>query len=241
MTLHRFNNRSEAALFGAEVVAETARKAIALRGVCRIALSGGSTPEPMLRALANLLPDPGRVHIFQVDERCVPLHSPDSNHAMLRRTLLNRGGWPAENIHRIRGELSPPELAAQRYEREIAAAFDLPSFPAAWDGQDALLLPVFDCVHLGMGDDGHVASLFPGSPHLIERHRWVVSVPAPSDVQPRVERISMTLPLLNGASTLLVLAAGKNKLHRLQSLADHLDLPAARLRAGAGVHWVVSP
>ncbi len=241
MALHSFESRTQAASFAASLIFKEAERAVAERGICRIALSGGSTPRTMLSALFEMSLPWDRVHIFQVDERCVPPDSPDSNYSMLRRSLQAPAVLSDCHMHRIHGELSSPELAAQRYELDIATAFDLASFPAAWDSDDFLSPPVFDCIHLGMGDDGHVASLFPDSPHLQESRRWVLPVPAPEHAVPGVARVSMTLPLLNSASTLLILLAGQNKMKRMSSLPRHPELPAAQLRSGPGVFWVVSP
>jgi len=165
-----------------------------------VALSGGSTP----RALHALLADPGgpfaaaidwgRVHVLFGDERCVPPDHPDSNYRMARETLLDRVPIPPGQVHRLRGEDPDPARAADDYQGRLRALF--PAGP-----------PALDLVLLGTGADGHVASLFPGSPALREGLAWTAAV-APRGGHPR---LTLTLPALRAARAVLLLASGPDK------------------------------
>src|SRR5579884_452790 len=142
---------------GADVYcASVVRDRIAEGGACSIALSGGSTPKPLYETLACRSDiDWSRVQVYFVDERNVPPDDPDSNFGMIDRALLAPARVPQENIHRMRGELPAPQAAAE-YEAELRANFGGAGFPR------------FDLMLLGMGPDGHTASLFPGTPALSE-------------------------------------------------------------------------
>lgn len=186
----------------AELIITLAAETIAAQGQFSIALSGGSTPRALFVLLAQAeytrrIPWPD-VHIFWGDERCVPGDHADSNYRMAREALLDHVSIPAENIHRVRGELLPAD-AAHDYERNLRAFFATESQPA---------LPRFDLILLGMGDDGHTASLFPHTTALNERDRWVI--------ENRVEklnawRITLTAPVINAAANVLFLITGEGK------------------------------
>ncbi|HEY5648701.1 MAG TPA: 6-phosphogluconolactonase [Nitrospiria bacterium] len=166
-----------------------------------IALAGGSTPAGLHEKLAA---EPHRsnipwerIHLFWGDERFVPPDDPGSNYRMARESLIEVVPIPPENIHRIPGEAASPEAAAQQYEEALKNFFG-PS--SEW--------PAFELIILGIGTDGHTASLFPGSPALEEKTRWVVAARAP--VEPR-HRITLTLPAINHASRIFFLASGTSK------------------------------
>jgi 6-phosphogluconolactonase len=142
------------------------------------------------------------VYIFWSDERCVPPGLPDSNYLMACLALLDPARVPARNIHRIPGELEPLRAAA-RYEAQLRQFF-------AGDG-----LPRFDLILLGLGEDGHTASLFPGSPALHEQERWAVAVEHTTPPPPLVPRVTLTLPVLNAAAHVIYLVSGANKAERL--------------------------
>lgn len=215
-----------AAVAAAEVLAR-AGEAVAARGAFALALSGGSTP----RALYALLADRHgpfaaripweRTQVFFGDERHVPPDHPDSNFRMVREALLAHVPVPAENVHRIRGELPDADGAAAAYERELRAALGEP--------------PALDLVLLGLGEDGHTASLFPGSPALRERERWVV---APWVARLGTRRITLTLPALETARQVLFLVTGAAKsaaLRRaLREPAGAEPVPASRVRPRGG-------
>lgn len=183
--------------------------------IMTIALSGGSTPRGFHEMLANL---PGidwtRVHVFWGDERTVSPVNDQSNYRMAKATLLDRVGIPDENVHRMRGE-DDPEDAARAYEQILAdvCGVETPAFPR------------LDVVLLGMGSDGHTASLFPGTAALDEGERWVVANAVP---QQQTTRITLTYPVLNHAYLTCFLVTGADKadaLSRVFSAAS--DAPPA--------------
>lgn len=219
----------------ADRVVGLAADAITARGRFDWALAGGSTPEALYRLLAS--PDYAsridwsRVHFFWGDERCVPPDHPDSNYRMARLALLDALAPPPDNIHRMDGEL-PPQIAAERHEAELERHFDL---------HVGERFPELDLILLGMGGDGHTASLFPGTPGLAERRRWVVANPIESL---GVTRLSLTFPVLDAAAHVLFLVAGADKAERLaQVLSDDAvaePLPAQRVRPhGERPEWLV--
>lgn len=167
-----------------------------------------------------------RVHLFWVDERCVPADHEESNFRVAFDSLLSRVSVPEDNIHRIRGE-EDPKQEAKRYENEIRVFFGTTGFP------------VFDLVVLGMGKDGHTASLFPGSSSLEERERLVVPV-----FEKERHRITLTLPVLNHAALVLFLVAGRSKGAALSQAvgekADKERTPAGLIRPPhGGLIWLV--
>jgi len=201
-----------------------------------LVLSGGSTP----RAIYTLLGQPpqagqvpwSRVHFFWGDERCVPPEHGDSNYLMAYETLLARLALPAQNIHRIQGEVPPDESAAS-YERALMEFFEKENG-----------LPHFDLVLLGMGDDGHIASLFPDSPALGETDRWVVAVEHTLPPAPLVSRITMTFPLLNAARRIALIVSGAAKaglVHRVLSGSGEAPrLPVQRVNPEEGeLTWLL--
>jgi 6-phosphogluconolactonase len=173
----------------------SAKEAIAARGSFRLALSGGNTPKPVFEAFAKREIDWTKVLITFGDERCVPPDDEQSNYLMARRTLLDAISIPAENVLRMKGEIDPAE-AAREYEAELRARADGGVFR-------------HDLILLGMGPDGHTASLFPGTPALTERERLVVENYVP---KMSMWRITFTYPLLDAARHVcfLVNSAGKD-------------------------------
>ena len=201
-----FDTPEQLALAAAERFVECARE---LRGTTEsfaVALAGGNTPRQVYELLAterfkNRV-EWSQVHLFFGDERCVPPEHPDSNYAMAYEALISRVPIPAKNVHRIPGESNPNEGALE-YENELRAFFA----GLAW--------PRFDLVLLGMGEDGHTASLFPDSAALKETSRWVV---ATRNEQSRQERITLTVPVFNHARRIMVLVTGKKKAQRLKEV-----------------------
>jgi 6-phosphogluconolactonase len=218
----------------ADRVVELAARAIAVRGQFHLALAGGSTPAALYRLLAGAdyverVQWP-RVHFFWGDERCVPPDHPDSNYRMAREALLDRVAPPAENVHRMWGELAP-EQAAERYEAELERVFAV---------RRGAGVPELDLILLGMGADGHTASLFPGSPALAETRRWVVA----NDVEALgVTRLTLTFPILNAAAQAVFVVAGADKSERVEQVFSKNSvppLPAQRVRPhGADPEWLV--
>ncbi|HUJ91099.1 MAG TPA: 6-phosphogluconolactonase [Gaiellaceae bacterium] len=161
----------------------------AARAGGHICLTGGSTPKRAYELAAEMDPDWSRVELWWGDERCVPPDDELSNYGMAARALIDLLGTPPAAVHRMRGELGAEEGAAA-YERELGDT-------------------VFDLLLLGMGGDGHVASLYPNQPTLDETERRVVG--AEAHLEPFVDRITVTLPVLNAARELLFLIAGEDK------------------------------
>ena len=192
-----------------------------------VALAGGGTPRAAYTALATLPVDWSRTLWLFGDERCVPPDDEGSNHAMAAGALLRHIPVGPEQVVRIPGEL-PPDEAARVAEADLRA--HVPGDP--W--------PVIDLVLLGIGPDGHTASLFPGSAEVDERHRAMVPVHRPDLPQPW--RVSMTLPVLNAARSIIVMATGAPKAPVVaRALAGDEALPSGRLRRDPTVTWIVDP
>jgi 6-phosphogluconolactonase len=215
----------------AEHFVTRASEAVAARGLFTVALSGGSTPRSTYALLASkeFAPrvDWPRVHVFWGDERCVPPDHPDSNYRMAREALLDKVPIPIENVHRIQGEV-PPDQAAATYRAELE--------PFLGAGGR------FDLILLGMGADGHTASLFPGTAAIHERTRWVVAhyVRRQGHRPDRLSawRVTLTPAVINGAAHVTFLVSGAAKAERLhQVLAGRYQpdvLPAQIVRPTDG-------
>ena len=210
--LQIFEDRQLLAQAAAGQVAAAARKAIAQHQPFRLVLSGGSTPRAMHHVLSQLdyveQIDWPLVQIFWGDERCVPPEHPDSNYRMAEETLLQHIPIPAGNIHRIYGELSPQQAAAD-YQRRMAELFNLKP------DESGIPFPHFDLILLGLGPDGHTASLFPGSDALAEKHLWATGVTHDQPPEPLVARVTLTLPVIQAAHQIIFLVAGGDKANRL--------------------------
>jgi len=162
-----------------------------------VALSGGSTPKKMYERLVNADLDWSCIHFFWVDERCVPPEHSESNYRMAADTFLDFIDIPSSNIHRIKGELSLND-AARDYENELRSFF-------------LNCLPVFDLILLGLGTDGHTASLFPGSTALKEKEHWAVGVRHDTPPPPLVDRVTLTFPVLSAGKNIIFLVSGRDK------------------------------
>jgi 6-phosphogluconolactonase len=198
------------------------RLAAAVRAGGHIALAGGSTPQAAYGRLATMGLDWSRCTLWFGDERCVELDDERSNYRMVRAALLDRLAGPAPVTRRMAGELGP-ERGAEEYERLLRQEF-------------ADALPELDLVLLGMGSDGHCASLFPGQPALEERRRLVVGVER-AGLEPFVPRITVTLPVINAAREVLFLVAGSDKasaVARAFGTSSDRALPAALVAPASG-------
>jgi 6-phosphogluconolactonase len=208
---------------------QIAQEAIDRGGRFAVALSGGSTPEKMhalLTAPERSAKIPwDRVFAFQGDERFVPHTDPGSNYGMAIRTLLDPAGVPEGNRFPMPVPPNVTDLgdAARRYTSTLEIFFQA-SMPAA--------PPMFDLILLGLGDDGHTASLFPGMPSLDVEAAWVVGTP-PGVLPPPVNRLTLTLPVLNAARHVVFLVGGANKADALQAILDRHA--SVRERPAAGV------
>lgn len=194
-------------------------------GPARVALAGGSTPRAAYAHLARQDLEWSRLHLFFGDERCVPPDDPGSNYRMVRDALLDHVAIPAANVHRIPGERPPPQAAA-------AAADDLRA--TFGDG-----VPRFDLILLGIGEDGHTASLFPDGPETEVTDRTTVEVHRPALPQPW--RVSLTLPVLNAARQVVFLATGEAKVAAVyRAIAGDQAIPAGRVSPEDGqVTWLI--
>ena len=192
--------------------------AIAARGRFKLAVSGGHTPWQMLRALATESVDWTNVHIFQVDERVAPLGNPDRNLTHIRESLLAQVDIPAGNIHAMPVESNDLDAAAGRYAQTLATIAGTP--------------PVLDLVHLGLGPDGHTASLVPGDPVLDEDFRHV-AVTQPYQGH---RRMTLTYPVLDRARCVLFVVTGAEKMSAMKALLEgDRRIPAARVTGGRTV------
>jgi 6-phosphogluconolactonase len=223
-----FDDVAALSLAAAELVAATARETIAARGRCALLLAGGDTPRHTYELLAR---EPFRsgipweaVHLFWGDERCVQAGDPHSNGAMVRTALLDHLDLRPEQIHPITCHESPRQ-AAERYEAELRRFF-------------AGGPPRFDLVILGLGADGHTASLFPGDAAVEEGVRWTAVTRRSGE---EFYRVTVTLPLLNSAGRTLFLVTGRGKAPVLYEMLEadnrHPLLPAERVRPSEGELW----
>ena len=208
-------NAADLVPLAAQWLADEIRLAATLRGTCALALAGGSTPRPVYEALAE--PELARtipwdrVQVYFGDERAVPPDHADSNFRMAREALLARVGLPPQSIHRMEAEALDLDAAAGRYAATLPAALDV--------------------LILGVGPDGHTASLFPGSPALKEQNRRVVPAVSP---RPPAGRLTVTPPVIAAARRLVVLAAGADKAEAvaraLIGSSKPIDVPASLAR-----------
>jgi 6-phosphogluconolactonase len=202
-------------------------------GRVAICLAGGSSPKQLFQLLATdayrgRIPW-DRVHWFIGDERFVPVGDPRHNMSMARREFLDACA-PAANIHPIPTDTATPEEAARRYQHELKSFY----------GADRLdpARPLFEVVLLGVGPDGHTASLFPGYPAVEQTEPWVVDVPT-ANVEPFVPRITLTLTALNCCRRMLFEASGAAKRAILQRVFDGENLPANRAHAIGETDWLM--
>lgn len=225
-------DEAAAAQAAAEVLTETARSAAAMTGCASIAISGGNTPRGMQRLLARPLYAAempwSQVHLFWTDERLVSWEHPYSNFGSARTDFLQSLALPPGGLHPVPVS-NDGDASARRYEEELRRHFR----------QRHLDEPVFDLILLGLGADGHTASLFPGSPVLNEQRRWAAAV---KGGEPDVERVTLTYPVLNGSRRILFLVTGESKAATVRHVlaGEEPVLPAQRVRPRAGsVTWVL--
>jgi 6-phosphogluconolactonase len=222
---------ADASAAAAREIADVAASAIAQRGRFAVALAGGETPRPLYQLLARQHRDSvawDRTEVCFGDERCVPPHNPASNFRMAWSTLLAHVPVVEERIHRIPGELGP-NAAAREYDARLRRLFV--------DQQD---VPTFDIAVMGVGADGHTASLFPGDHALEERKRWAVPAHAPRRAKVP-ERVTLTLPMLNRTRIILFLCAGAEKRDVLSRILGGAapELPAARVHGLERTIWLL--
>lgn len=230
-TVRIFDGPDEVCRAAREELIQTARAAIAERARFSVALSGGSTPRRLYASLVDAKLPWGMVHVFFGDERHVSPDHPDSNFRMARESLLSKIAIPRANVHRIQAEIGDAENAAREYEAELRRSFELRP------GE----LPRLDLVLLGLGADGHTASLFPGTSALKEETHlvaatWVEKLAA--------QRITLTISVINNAARVIFLVCGEDKARVLRSVLSNDSAgsgsPARRIRPTDGeLVWLV--
>lgn len=217
----------------AEQFVALASEAQGRRGRFAVALSGGSTPQALYALLASSeyrgRIDWPRVHLFWGDERCVPPDHPESNFRMVRESLLSKVEIPPENIHPMAGAMEPKAAAAE-YEDALRRFFNSTG------------LPRFDLILLGLGEDGHTASLFPGSAAPEEEHLWVATAYVG---RLNAYRLTLTLPVINAAAQVTFLVSGESKRAIVRQLLggnkDSSNFPAAKVSpAGGKLTWLIA-
>jgi 6-phosphogluconolactonase len=216
----------------AERFSQLVNQSVQGSGRFTVSLSGGSTPKHLYSLLGS--PDYkeripwNNVHFFWGDERCVPPDHPESNFGMVRESLLSKIQIPAENIHRMAGEREP-QAAAAEYEKHLQEFF----------GLESGALPRFDLILLGIGEDGHTASLFPGSDALNETERLVI---ARFVEKLNSYRLTLTLPVLNSGAQVWFLVTGASKADAVKKvLRGSADLPAAKVQPVNGrLVWFIT-
>jgi 6-phosphogluconolactonase len=226
-----FTDVNELSMQAGQAAVRTINESVRGAGRCSLVLSGGNTPRTLYGLLASEFRDQipwAHVHVFWGDERYVGLDDPDSNYRMAKETLLDHVPCPAGNVHPMPTHFPSADAAARDYENTLRNYFS-----TDW--------PHFDLSLLGLGEEGHTASLFPGSSALGELARWVVAVETPAD--PPL-RLTLTLPAITRAAHTYVLVAGSRKAtalqHVLTGVPDPTTYPAAgvRLTEGTLIWWV---
>lgn len=223
---HVFDDRESLSFAAAEFVGAQVRTTLARNDRVTLVLAGGSTPGRIYELLSNdAMIRWADVHLFIGDERFVDPHHPESNRRMLRETLVDRTNIPDRNLHFIDTTLSTAKDAAEAYQRDLITFFGGP--------------PRFDLVLLGMGGDGHTASLFPNTPEAAPG-RLAVATTAPPEYRTR-ERVSLTNEALEAAETVLFLIAGSDKAEPLRAIleGERATLPAGRVRPRGQLLWYV--
>ncbi|MBW4516913.1 MAG: 6-phosphogluconolactonase [Timaviella obliquedivisa GSE-PSE-MK23-08B] len=211
-----------------QLVLKKMMAAVKERGICTIALSGGSTPKPLYEAIATQDLPWDKIHVFWGDERYVPPAHPDSNEGMARSAWLSKVPIPEGNIHPMPTDEPEPAMAAQKHEIQLYEFFNTSSE----------IFPVFDIVLLGMGDDGHTASLFPHTPALKVSDRLIAV--GNKDGQPR---LTFTVPLINHARCVFFVVAGASKQPALTQIfaetGDDLAYPSRLIQPAGELYWLL--
>lgn len=235
--IRRFDDLEALSQAAADDLAAIAVAAVAARGVCHVALSGGSTPRRLFQLLIQRGPGAlpwARLVLWWGDERAVPPEHPESNYGMAREALIDPArafGLPTAQVHRMAGELADRDAAARAYESALVAALGAP--------------PRLDYAMQGMGPDGHTASLFPDTPALAETARWVVANHVTSPVAHGIaDRITLTAPALSAARHVRFLVAGADKAaalaHVLTGPRDPVHYPSQLIAPADGdLIWMV--
>ncbi len=217
----------------AKEIASLAQRAEQRYRPFNIAFSGGSTPETIYKTLSSIhfceQINWGGFNIYFGDERMVAPDHQDSNYLMVKNSLLDHCPIPSSNIHRIQGELQDPHTAAAQYQEELVEYLD----------KSESLIPIFDLVLLGIGSDGHTASLFPNTDILAQKDKWVDAVHVK-----KLDswRISLTLPVINTAKNIIIIASGKSKANIIKKVfskakTKRADYPVQLLQPSDTMAW----
>lgn len=228
MPIEILSDRSSLTDRALNLIVERIESAIAQQGQCTIALAGGGTPKPVYEQLAQQSLPWEKLHIFWGDERYVPPEDPDSNQKMAREAWLDQVAIPSENIHPMHTQGGNPQADAQQYEQELKSFFHCRA------GE----FPSIDIILLGMGDDGHTASLFPQTEALTVRDR-LIAVGNKGESQ----RLTFTAPLINQGQCVIFLVAGANKRPALAEIfaseADEMEYPARLIQPQGELWWLL--
>ncbi len=223
--IHIFKNIHQLADFAVEKWAEISSAEMNSKGYFSVALSGGKTPVTFYKKLSGEKVFPWvKTHIFMVDERFVPYESDENNYHMINRTLLRHVNIAPRSVHPILTSELSPETSAERYEEEMVT----------YCRTVRTRLPRFDLILLGIGEDGHTASLLPGTPSLNETKHWAVSV-CPADASIK-ERITLTFPVINNAENIIFMVEGEKKAGIIKEVIhdENNILPAVMVRPRSG-------
>ena len=235
-----FQHLSDLSRAAAEFICELAEARIKDKNIFTLVLSGGSTPRLLYEELASQ-PIASRIdwqhtHLFWGDERFLPPDHPDSNFSLAFTSLISTVDLPPENINRVPTEIGSAQAAAEGYEKTLREFF-----PPAGGSEQEPYFPSFDVVLLGLGQDGHTASLFPGEAALEEMERWVLAVDG-AKASPPVERVTLTLPAINKAGYVIFLASGSNKREVFQQVVNNPETsayPAAKVKPSGRLLWFI--
>jgi len=233
--IHFYENLDSASKALAEKLQKAIQEITKEKDRFTLALAGGNTPKHLYNLLvkhySSQLPW-SLIHLFWGDERYVLKDHPESNYNMAFNTIIAKAPIPPQNVHRIPTEIKPPEKAAEAYEIQLREFF---STTASY---------TFDLILLGMGEDGHTASLFPKSPVLQENKKWVTAVSAPPLILPNT-RITLTLPIINKAKSIFFLVAGSKKIRIVKSILNDYKkaakhYPAAMVQPKHRLIWFIA-
>lgn len=239
----KFEDERECMDVAAKFICKHAAVSCEHHGFFTLCLAGGNTPRPLYRLLAkrpynNDMPWE-RTHVFWGDERCVPKESEDSNFRMAYEEMLSKVRIGDRQIHSVPVEEKNIDRVASKYEARMRDFFR-----AVYIDDDERIsdpFPRFDLLLLGMGGDGHMASLFPESPALKDDKRWVAPVKKPG-AEPKVPRVTITIPVINNAACVMFLVTGKEKHELVSRIADGIEgkPPAAQVSPVGTLVWFIS-
>ena len=243
VSVERYKNLAALSSSAAMLVRTAAESAVKERGLFTLVLAGGKTPRLLYGLLAappckESMPWPS-IHLFWSDERFVPAADPARNFQMAREALILKVALPPANIHPVPADAGSPHAAAVAYETSLKDFFKKTSSAEVGKG----LFPVFDMILLGMGSDGHTASLFPHDAALQEQEKWVTAVSG-SQAMPPVPRVTLTLPVINSSRCVVFLISGEGKKGVANASISNTNAarniyPAAMVRPEGELHWLI--